>query len=186
MAIVKPGTIGDASAPWAGLTAKERLSCLARNAGPLSGRKGKKVVTTLLRQGDRGACAGLRLDQPLTEASWAARDRASAGRETPWPPWRRPARTAPEYRRRDQRARVGYPRRSGAGRPVPPGCERSAGSCRRAEGADRERDDAEGRISAGKQVRRSSATDAAPIRRRGQRHSYSSNTGEWAWISRSN
>ncbi len=36
-----------------------------------------------MRQGDRGACAGLRLDQPLTEALWAARDQASAGERNP-------------------------------------------------------------------------------------------------------
>jgi hypothetical protein len=80
MAIERPKAIDGAS--QRDPTAKEELSCPARNDGnsgvparPAAwggGRQGMKVVTPLLRLGDRGT-AGLRPDPSIDEAVWSAR-----------------------------------------------------------------------------------------------------------------
>lgn len=72
MAIDRTETTAGAPPCHGGLTAKKELSCSREEWRP-SGRQGKKVVTTLLRQSGRGA-AGLRPDQAIEEAVWSGLD----------------------------------------------------------------------------------------------------------------
>lgn len=72
MAIDRTETTAGAPPCHGGLTAEVQLSCPREEWRP-SGRQGKKVVTTLLRQSGRGA-AGLRPDQAIEEAVWSGLD----------------------------------------------------------------------------------------------------------------
>lgn len=72
MAIDRTETTAGALPCHGGLTAEVQLSWSREEWRP-SGRQGKKVVTTLLRQSGRGA-AGLRPDQAIEEAVWSGLD----------------------------------------------------------------------------------------------------------------
>lgn len=78
MAIDRTETTAGAPPPGGGLTAQEELSWSREEWRP-SGRQGKKVVTTLLRQSGRGE-AGLRPDQAIEEAVWSGLDTGSRRR----------------------------------------------------------------------------------------------------------
>ena len=93
-------------------------------------RQGKKVVTTLLSPGDRGACAGLRLDQPIAEAA-SGRPRQSGHQEiTPTPDIASARAPAERLRSRSPTSQPGVASDHALARPAsgdasPPGTDRS-------------------------------------------------------------